>query len=652
MKDGFIRVAAATPTLRVADCPYNVTELIRITRAAAEDGVHVLVFPELCITAYTCGDLFFQQTLLTAARTALARYLCETADCPLLSVIGLPLAVEDKLYNCAAVCAEGKLLGIVPKTHLPNYGEFAEARTFAPAPEEVRRITVCGAEVPFGAAQLFCCTHMPELRIAVEICEDLWAPVPPSSAHAAAGATLIANLSASPASVGKDVYRTALITGQSARQMAGYVYANAGRGESTTDLVFSGHSVIAENGEVLAERKPFAYAGDYVASEIDLFRLVRERMRNNTRQSSSAYVRTGFSLPVSETALTRFIDPHPFIPDDPAALAERCARILTIQAYGLRQRIERAFAAKCVIAISGGLDSCLALLVTVRAMDLLGRPHSDILAVTMPCFGTTVRTRTNAELLCAELGVTLRTVDIMEAVNLHFRDIGHDPARHDVVYENCQARERTQIIMDIANAENGLVIGTGDLSELALGWATYNGDHMSMYGVNADVPKTLVRHIVGWYADEAEASGASALASCLRDILATPVSPELLPPKDGEIAQKTEDLVGPYELHDFYLYLMLRFGFPPRKLFRLARIAFAGTYDDAVILHWLETFTRRFLSQQFKRSCLPDGPKVGSVGISPRGDWRMPSDASNAVWMEEIRMLKEGLADNGTGDLA
>ncbi len=647
MKDGFIRVAAATPAVRVADCPYNVGELIRITRAAANDGVHVIVFPELSITAYTCGDLFFHQSLITAAEAALGCYLAETADTPILSVIGLPLAVGDKLYNCAAVCAGGALLGIVPKTHLPNYSEFAEVRTFAPAPEGICRVTVCGREVPFGTKQLFCCAEMPELRAAVEICEDLWAAVPPSSAHAAAGATLLCNPSASPASVGKDDYRTQLITGQSARQMAGYVYANAGMGESTTDVVFSGHSTIAENGDVLAERAPFAYAGDYVASEIDLFRLVRERMHNNTwKQDLGGYLRTSFSLPVSDTVLTRTVDPHPFVPADKAALGERCERILTIQAYGLRQRIARAFAEKCVIAVSGGLDSCLALLVTVRAMDLLGRPREDVIAVTMPCFGTTVRTKTNAERLCAELGVTLRTIDIAASVKQHFCDIGHDPDRHDVVYENGQARERTQIIMDVANAENGLVIGTGDLSELALGWATYNGDHMSMYGVNADVPKTLVRHIVGYAADVAEKSGAPALAACLRDILATPVSPELLPPKDGEIAQITEDLVGPYELHDFYLYLMLRFGFSPRKIFRLARIAFAGAYDDATILNWLHIFTRRFLSQQFKRSCLPDGPKVGSVGISPRGDWRMPSDVSSAVWMEEISSLKQTVCGN------
>ena len=645
MKDGFIRTAAATPSVRVADCPYNTAELIRIARAAAADGVRLLVFPELCITAYTCEDLFFSHPLLEAAEAGLAAYLAATAELPLLSIVGLPLMHEDKLYNCAAVCTGGRLLGVVPKSAIPGYSEFYEPRHFTPAPDTLVRVTLCGEAVPFSTNLLFCCDSMPELRVAVEICEDLWGAVPPSCRHAAAGATVIANLSASNETVGKDAYRRQLVSMQSARLICGYVYADAGLGESTTDVVFSGHSLIAENGAVLAERAPFDYAiGDYVASEIDVARLVRERARVNTWKTDGAgYLRIPFTLPLEETKLTRFIDPHPFIPADDAERARRCAQILTIQAHGLRQRIERAFARTCVIAISGGLDSCLALLVTVRAMDLLNRPRTDIIAVTMPCFGTTSRTKSNAELLCAELGVTLRTIDIMDAVKQHFRDIGHDPDNHNVVYENSQARERTQIIMDIANAENGLVIGTGDLSELALGWATYNGDHMSNYGVNGSVPKTLVRHIVGWCADDAEASGRPALAGCLRDILATPVSPELLPPKDGEIAQKTEDLVGPYELHDFYLYLLLRHGFAPRKMLRLARIAFAGVYNDATLIRWLETFHRRFMSQQFKRSCLPDGPKVGSVAVSPRGDWRMPSDAASTVWMEEIKAIRAEL---------
>lgn len=639
MKDGFIRTAAATPSVRVADCPYNTAELIRIARAAAADGVRLLVFPELCITAYTCEDLFFSHPLLEAAEAGLAAYLAATAELPLLSIVGLPLMHEDKLYNCAAVCTGGRLLGVVPKSAIPGYSEFYEPRHFTPAPDTLVRVTLCGEAVPFSTNLLFCCDSMPELRVAVEICEDLWGAVPPSCRHAAAGATVIANLSASNETVGKDAYRRQLVSMQSARLICGYVYADAGLGESTTDVVFSGHSLIAENGAVLAERAPFDYAiGDYVASEIDVARLVRERARVNTWKTDGAgYLRIPFTLPLEETKLTRFIDPHPFIPADDAERARRCAQILTIQAHGLRQRIERAFARTCVIAISGGLDSCLALLVTVRAMDLLNRPRTDIIAVTMPCFGTTSRTKSNAELLCAELGVTLRTIDIMDAVKQHFRDIGHDPDNHNVVYENSQARERTQIIMDIANAENGLVIGTGDLSELALGWATYNGDHMSMYNVNCSIPKGLVRVLVEWVARN---DASETVRATLRDIVATPVSPELLPADEkGEIAQKTEDLVGPYELHDFFIYHFMRNGFAPRKIMFLAERAFGGRYGREVIKHWLVVFLRRFFSQQYKRSAVPDGPKVGSVSLSPRGDWRMPSDATAAAWLAEAEKL-------------
>ncbi|MBQ2767832.1 MAG: NAD(+) synthase [Clostridia bacterium] len=648
MKDGFIRVAAAVPSIRIADCPHNTEELIRIAHEASANAARVLVFPELCVTAYTCGDLFFSRALLTSAEAALAEYLQGTADLPMLSVIGLPLIWQNKLYNCAAVCASGKLLGIVPKRNLPNYAEHSEQRYFTPAPDGMHHITVGGTEVPFGTKQLFCCDTMPELQVAVEICEDLWTPLPPSCVHTAAGATVVLNLSAGAEFIGKAAYRRRLIETHSARLLTGYVYANAGYGESSTDLVFSGHCLIGENGILAAERPPFTEPADAcVFAELDISSLVRERIRLNTYPAAdnpSAYLHTPFTLPLTETPLSRNIDPHPFVPADKTELAERCETILTIAAHGLRQRIERAFARSCIVAVSGGLDSCLALLTTVRAMDMLSRPRSEVIAVTMPCFGTTKRTKSNAEKLCAELGVTLRTIDITDAVNLHFRDIGHDPDDRNVVYENSQARERTQIIMDIANAENGLVIGTGDLSELALGWATYNGDHMSMYAVNSSIPKTLIRHIVAHCAECAEREGQASLTACLRDILATPVSPELLPPKNGEIAQITEDLVGPYELHDFYLYLMLRRGYSPRKIFRLARMAFRDVYDDETILHWLEIFIRRFISQQFKRSCLPDGPKVGSVGISPRGDLCMPSDASGAVWLDELAACRDMVA--------
>ena len=639
MKDGFIRVAAASPAVRVADCPHNTAELIRIARAAADDGVHLLVFPELALTACTCGDLFFSASLLSTAETGLADYLAATASLPLLSVVGLPVVQGDRLFSCAAVCTGGRLLGVVPKSVLRG-GFLQESRHFCPAPDGRQTVTLCGQQAPFGTDLLFCCTAMPALRVAVELGHDLWAPIPPSCRHALAGATVIASPAATSAVVGEDDRRRGFVTAQSARLFCGYLCAGAGRGESSTDPVFSGHCLIAENGHLLAERPPFAHE-DYIATELDIAMLVSERMRAEYWASAEAdYLHIPFDLPTEQTCLTRPIAPYPFVPADADTRAARCAQILTVQAEGLGQRITRAFARTCVIGISGGLDSCLALLATVRAMDLLDRPRAGIIAVTMPCFGTTERTKSNAERLCAALGVTLRTVDITAAVNQHFRDIGHDPHQYDVVYENSQARERTQVIMDIANAEGGLVIGTGDLSELALGWATYNGDHMSSYAVNADLPKTLIRHIVAFCADAAERAEQIDLASCLRDILSTPVSPELLPPADGEIAQKTEDLVGPYALHDFYLYHLLRFGTAPRKMLRLARTAFAGIYEDAALLHWLAVFHRRFFSQQFKRSCLPDGPTVGCVGLSPRGGWQMPSDASAAVWAAEIAALK------------
>ena len=638
MKYGFIKVAAASPALRVADCRYNAEQSVAAMQRAAAAGVRLLVLPELGLTGYTCGDLLLQPVLQQGALHALQTLLAVSAGLPMTTVAGLPLEVEGKLYNCAAVLHGGKILGVVPKTNLPNYGEFYEARWFTPAPAEAKAISLMGQQVPFGTDLLFCCRELPEYKLAVEICEDLWVALPPSTRHAMAGATVIANCSASDETIGKAEYRRELITGQSARLMAGYLYADAGRGESTTDMVFAGHNLIAENGRLLAETALFT--NEMIVTEIDVRRLTAERRRTNTWRAadSAGYTIIPFSLPAEVTTLTRLIDPHPFVPADSAERKQRCEAILTMQAEGLRRRLEHIGCPCAVLGISGGLDSTLALLVAVRALDLLGRPRTDMIAVTMPGFGTTHRTRSNAELLCEKLGVTLRTVSIAAAVRQHFKDIGHDESVTDTTYENAQARERTQVLMDIANQENGIVVGTGDLSELALGWATYNGDHMSMYGVNGSIPKTLVRYLVR---HAAETCGDEALAAVLYDILDTPVSPELLPADEGgRIAQKTEDLVGPYELHDFFLYHFIRYGCPPQKLLYLAENAFAGRYDRAVILKWLRTFCRRFFQQQFKRSCLPDGPKVGSVTLSPRGDWRMPSDASAALWLREIDELE------------
>ena len=558
MKHGFIKVAAGVPKLRVADPAYNVGELIRIAADANAQGVRVLVFPELCLTAYTCGDLFCTDLLPEGAKKALSKYLKKTAEFDMISVVGLPWCYRDKLYNCAAVCHRGHLLGMIPKSILPNYGEFYELRGFTPAPTDDGKSTFPfdSKEIPFGTDLIFACAEMPSLKLAVEICEDIWGAFPPSSQHTAAGATVICNPSASNETVGKDDYRRLLIKSQSASTISGYIFASAGEGESSTDVVFSGHCMIAELGTLLAEKLPFDFSHELLISEIDLQRLTHERRRINTfRTKDAGYREIAFSLSVYETELTRTVDPHPFIPADKVELARRCETILAIQSNGLKQRVERAFAGKLVVGISGGLDSTLALLVMVRAMDALKRPRKDIIAVTMPCFGTTARTKNNATVLCEELGVDFRCVNIFDAVNIHFRDIGHDPSDRNVTYENSQARERTQILMDIANDCSGMVIGTGDLSELALGWATYNGDHMSMYGVNGSVPKTLIRHIVSHCADRYEADGNTRIAEALRDVLNTPVSPELLPANEnGEIAQKTEDLVGPYELHDFYLF--------------------------------------------------------------------------------------------------
>ena len=630
---GYFKVAAAVPAVRVADCGFNADHIIVLMRRAAARGVRVMAFPELCITAYTCGDLFLQHTLQTGALDALQTVLDGTRTLDTVVLVGLPLLVHGKLYNCAAVLCRGQLLGLVPKTYLPNYGEFYEKRQFTPGSTEVETITVCGQQVPFGTSLLFRCRSMPSFVLGVELCEDLWSALPPSTFHALAGATVIANLSASDETVGKAEYRRALVSNQSARLLCGYLYASAGHGESTQDMVFAGHDLIAENGTLLAETAPFA--GGIAETEIDCQRMEAERARNTSFElSRDGYTTVEFDLELTETPLTRWIDPAPFVPGDPKRRAERCELILKMQADGLAKRLEHAHAKTAVIGISGGLDSCLALLVAVRAMKQLGRPASDVLAVTMPCFGTTHRTRSNAEILCDELQVSFKEIDIAETVHSHFRDIGQDESVLDVTFENGQARVRTLELMDTANRTGGLVVGTGDLSELALGWATYNGDHMSMYGVNAGVPKTLVRHIVQYVADTC---GQPVLRDVLVDILDTPVSPELLPSAaDGTIAQQTEKLVGPYELHDFYLYYVLRFGFGPAKIYHLALAAFAGRYEPEVLLAWLRNFYRRFFAQQFKRSCLPDGPKVGSVTLSPRADWRMPSDACNALWLKEL----------------
>lgn len=637
MQQGFVKVAAVTPDIRVADPLYNRESVLKKVKEAAENGAVVIVCPELCLTGYTCNDLFLQELLLREAKEALLWLVEQTKDLNALVFVGLPFEHLGKLYNVAAAMSGGRLLGLVPKIHLPNYNEFYEKRHFTRGMERAVPVSVTkDVETFMGMQMIFACEQYPCLRVAAEICEDLWAPDPPSTYHALAGANLIVNLSASDETTGKDIYRRDLVKGQSARLLCGYVYCSAGEGESTQDIVFSGHNVIAENGTLLAQAKRFANEITY--AEIDVARMNAERRRMTTFESRGQmeYSYEGFSLEIKETQLTRHVDPTPFVPGDAHDREKRCEEILAMQSAGLKKRLAHTGCQNAVVGISGGLDSTLALLVTVRAFDALDIPRGKITAVTMPGFGTTDRTYDNAVGMIKSLGATLREISIVSAVNQHFSDIGHDAGIHDVTYENCQARERTQILMDIANKSGGMVIGTGDMSELALGWATYNGDHMSMYAVNCSVPKTLVRHLVRYYADTC---GDEKLSGVLYDVLDTPVSPELLPPEDGKIAQKTEDLVGPYELHDFYLYQVLRYGFSPAKVYRLAKLAFAGSYDDAVILKWLKTFYKRFFSQQFKRSCIPDGPKVGTIALSPRGDLRMPSDASVNVWMREMESL-------------
>ena len=632
MKDGFIKVAAATPKIKVADPAYNTEEILKIIDETEKNGASILVFSELTISGYTCGDLFLQQPLLTECKKQLLRIVKATENKSMLVVVGCPIVIKQKLYNCAVVISDGSILGIVPKTHLPNYSEFYELRHFTSG-EGLEEDLWFGEEfgyVNVAVNQLFKCKEIPELVVACEICEDLWVPLPPSTYHAMAGATVICNPSASVETTTKESYRRSLVSNQSARLLAAYIYADAGEGESTQDVVYSGHHLICENGSVLAEAKRFT--NEIIYADIDVQKLAAERRKMTSFPGGQTedYFEQEFSLEVKENKITRTFPKAPFVPDNQDERDKRCDEILSLQSMGLKKRLEHTNCKHAVVGISGGLDSTLAVLVTARAFDLLDIPRENLICVTMPCFGTTDRTYQNAVSLIKELGATLKEVRIEKAVRQHFADIGHDENNHDVTYENSQARERTQILMDMANQYNGMVIGTGDMSELALGWATYNGDHMSMYAVNCSVPKTLVRYLVLYYA---ETTDNKKLSEVLMDVLDTPVSPELLPPVDGVISQKTEDLVGPYELHDFFLYYMLRFGFPKSKLYRMAKLTFDGVYDDETIKKWLDKFYWRFFSQQFKRSCLPDGPKVGSVAVSPRGDLRMPSDASPTAWL-------------------
>ena len=641
MNYGFVKVAAAVPLVQVADCFYNIEKIEGLMRQASEKGVQIIAFPELSVTGYTCLDLFAQQTLLNGAEAALLQLVSNTADLDILTIVGVPLRTENRLINAAVVFQKGAIRGVVSKTYLPNYKEFQEQRWFTSATElRESTISIGKEEYPMGSHLLF---RSGRLTAGIEICEDLWVPVPPSSLLTMEGANIIFNLSASNELIGKHAYLRSLICQQSARCMAGYVYASSGFGESSTDLVFAGNGIIAENGNLLAESPRFTMEEQLVISEIDIETL------QNDRQVNTSFMYGTSGLPKEKAqvvdfqvripdgfSLTRPVDPHPFTPSG-EALKERCEEIFHIQVAGLAKRLVHAHAQTAVVGISGGLDSTLALLVTVMTFDALKMPRGQIIGITMPGFGTTDRTYTNACDLIRSLGVTLKEIPIKEACLQHFRDIDHDPSVHDVTYENSQARERTQLLMDIANQKNGLVIGTGDLSELALGWATYNGDHMSMYGVNGSIPKTLVKYLVEWVANH-KVDDASRLT--LLDIVDTPISPELIPAdENGNIKQKTEDLVGPYELHDFFLYHFLRFGSHPSKIYFLAQKAFAGIYDNATVKKWLYTFFRRFFQQQFKRSCLPDGPKVGSVSLSPRGDWRMPSDAVSRLWLEEIERI-------------
>lgn len=623
MKDGFIKVAAATPKIKVGDTKYNSRQIIAQIKEAAENKAKIIVLPELCVTAYTCGDLFLQSALIDNAADAVFTIAEETKDLDILIAVGTPIGANNRLYNTAAVIKGGEILGFVTKTHIPNYSEFYEARHFASLKDNTS-VRLRDRDYPLGPKLIFCAEELSELKVGVEICEDLWVTNPPSGYLAENGATIILNLSASDEVITKAEYRRGLVSSQSARAVCGYVYADAGSGESTTDMVFAGHNIICENGTLLNQSKLFR--NEIIYSDIDVNRIALDRRRMTTfdNQFNSGYSKIYFSTTVTETPLTRAFDPQPFVPKDKDKLKERCELIFTMQAEGLRKRLEHIGCKTVTIGISGGLDSTLALLVAVRAFEMLSLPPKGINAVTMPCFGTTDRTYNNAKRLIGCVGATFKEIPISKSVTMHMEDIGADINNHNTTYENAQARERTQVLMDYSGETGGIVVGTGDLSELALGWATYNGDHMSMYGVNCSIPKTLVRYLVSYVAD---ISGEE-LRATLLDILDTPVSPELLPPEDGEISQETESLVGPYALHDFFLYNFLRFGFSKSKIFRLAKEAFKGEYDEAEISKWLDTFYRRFYQNQFKRSCIPDGPKVGSVTLSPRGDWRMPSDST------------------------
>ena len=641
MNYGFLKTACCTPNLRVADCKFNVEAIVDGAENACKKGASIVVFPELCITGYTCGDLFFQRSLQVSAENAVKEIAERTKNLKALVFVGLPVARTEGIYNCAAALFEGKLLALFAKSYLPNYGEFYERRQFTPFQHnmETQFISFAGFnDVPFGTDILIQDEKNPYITVACELCEDLWVPVPPSSRHVLAGATIIANLSAGNEVIGKAEYRRSLVKSHSARSLCAYLYSNAGIDESTQDMVFSGHSMICENGSLLAESKLFE--NQTIFADVDVERLCQERRHttsfsysanNNTFNSDYVVVSVNLNADEAEGEFTRYVDPHPFVPSDKEKRTQRCLEVITMQYMGLAKRLRHINCQSAVIGLSGGLDSTLALLITCRAFDAVGVDRSKITAITMPCFGTTDRTYNNACALAKECGVTLKEVRIADSVRQHFKDIGQDEEVHDITYENGQARERTQILMDYANKTNGIVIGTGDLSELALGWCTYNGDHMSMYGVNSSIPKTLVRYLVQWFADNAD-------SAVLRDILDTPVSPELLPPKDGVISQVTEDLVGPYELHDFFLYYLLRFGFSPAKILFLAEHS-GLEYSREFMLKWLKTFYRRFFSQQFKRSCMPDGAKVGTVNLSPRGDWRMPSDAMASVWMAEVEAL-------------
>ena len=632
MRDGFIKVAAASPSLKVGNPSFNKDRIIKLMNEAEAKGVKILVFPELSITGYTAGDLFFQSALLESATEALLEIAEASAALDVLSFVGYPLRYNGKLYNTAAAVKGGRILAFVAKRNLPNYSEFYEERWFTPSPKENLVLESEDGDILFGSRIIFSASFPSSLKIAAEICEDLWVPDPPSTHHASAGATVLVNLSASDEIIGKSEYRRSLVSGQAARTVSAYIYADASEGESTTDMVFTGSNIISENGTILASVE---YSCDsLLITEVDTDRLERERAARNTYMTEEdGYDYIDIEFDEEETLLTRPIDPHPFVPSDEDRRRERCEKILTLQALGLKRRLSHTKSRKVVVGLSGGLDSTLALLVAVRAFDMLALDRKGIVAITMPCFGTTGRTKSNAEKLALAEGVDFRTIDIGESVKSHFRDIGQSMDDLSVTFENGQARERTQVLMDVANKEGALVIGTGDLSELALGWATYNGDHMSMYGVNGGVPKTLVRHLVRYVA---ETTSIKEEAEVLLDILATPVSPELLPARNGEISQVTEDLVGPYELHDFFLYNMVRLSFSPGKIFRLASIAFSGIYDCETIYKWERTFIKRFFQQQFKRSCLPDGPKVGTITLSPRSDWRMPSDGDSEIWLKAL----------------